>query len=92
MFYSLEKKGVLEAVMERFEKQRLPRILDIKKMVDNGETLNELDIAFLKEVLADTSQYKDFVDKHPEFQGLYTRVVHLYDQITSQALENEKKA
>ena len=48
--------------------------------------------AFLKEVLTDTERYKGFVDKHPEFQDLYTRVVHLYEQITERALENEKKA
>jgi len=56
MYYSLEKKGVLEAVMQRFEKQRLPRILDIKRMVDRGEVLCKLDIEFLEEVFRDTQQ------------------------------------
>ena len=76
--------------MERFQKQRLPRILDIKELVDKGRTLNDHDIAFLEEVFEDTRQYQGFVDKHPEFQDLYARVVHLYEQITERALENEK--
>jgi hypothetical protein len=92
MYYSLEKKGVLEVVMERFEKQRLPRILDIKKMVDRGEVLCNLDIEFLEEVCHDTQQYKHFVDEHPEFQQLYSTVAHLYDEIAKKALENENKS
>ena len=89
MYYSLERKGVLEVVMDRFEKQRLPRILDIKKMVDRGELLSVLDIEFLEEVCSDTQQYKHFVDGHPEFQKLYARVAHLYDEIATKALNNE---
>jgi len=92
MYYSLEKKGVLEAVMQRFEKQRLPRILDIKKMVDRGEVLCKLDIEFLEEVFRDTQQYRHFVDEHPEFQKLYATVAHLYDEIAKKALDNENKS
>jgi hypothetical protein len=91
MYYSLEQQGVLEVVMERFEKHRLPRILDIKTMVDRGEVLSKLDIEFLEQVCRDTQQYKHFVDGHPEFQQLYARVAHLYDEIARKALENENK-
>jgi hypothetical protein len=91
MYYSLEQKGVLEVVMQRFEKQRLPRIMDIKKMVDRGEVLCKLDIDFLEEVCRDTQQYKHFVDAHPEFQKLYASVAHLYDEIAKKALDNENK-
>jgi len=89
MYYALKQEGVLEVLMERFEKQRLPRILDIKKMVDRGEVLCNFDIKFLEEVFHDTQQYKQFVDEHPEFQKLYARVAHLYDEIAKKALENE---
>lgn len=91
MYTSLEHKGVLEVVMMRFEKQRLPRILDIKKLVDRGEALSDFDIEFLEEVFLDTQQYKHFVDTHPEFQKLYASVAHLYNEIASEALETEKK-
>jgi len=92
MQYSMEQEGVLTAVMERFEKHRLPRILDIKEKVEQGGKLSDPDIDFLEEVLTDTQRYKQFVDKHPEFQELYTRVVHLYERLTDQALENEKNS
>jgi hypothetical protein len=32
------------------------------------------------------------VDKHPELQDLYVRVVALYTEITEKALENEQRA
>ena len=54
MGYSLEQEGVLSAVMERFEKQRLPRVLKIKEKVDQGGRLDDADIAFLEEVFEDT--------------------------------------
>jgi len=91
MYTSLEQAGVLEVVMKRFEEQRLPRILDIKKSVDRGDTLSGLDIEFLEQVFLDTQQYAHFVDTHPDFQSLYARVAHLYNEIASEALENEKK-
>ena len=91
MYYALENKGVLDVVIRRFEEHRLPRILDIKKLVDRGEVLGKLDLEFLEEVCRDTQQYKFFVDKHPEFQELYAEVAHLYDEIAKKALCNEKK-
>ena len=92
MPYSLEQPGVLTVVLERFEKQRLPRILDIMEMLNQGGTLNNFDILFLEDVLKDTQQYKHFADEHPEFQQLYARVAHLYDQMTARALANELDA
>lgn len=91
MYYKLESEGVLAVVMERFQKQRLPRILDIDALVDRGQLLSDMDIAFLNEVFEDTRQYGDFVAHHPEFKELYTRVVHLYEGITEKALANERK-
>ena len=89
MFTSLENQGVLATVLERFEKQRLPRILDIKQLVDQGGTLNEYDIEFLEEVLHDTKEYQPFVAEHTEYRDLFARTVHLYQEITTKALENE---
>ena len=48
MYFSLEDKGVLETVLHRFEHQRLPRILDIRQIVDQGGALSDMDIAFLE--------------------------------------------
>ena len=87
----LDQPGVLAVVLERFQKQRLPRILDIKESVDRGETLDDFDIEFLEQVFEDTRQYEPFVDEHPEFQKLFATVAHLYHTIASEALDNETR-
>lgn len=88
----LDNPGVLATVMERFEKHRLPRILDIKEMVERGESLKEFEIEFLRKVFEDAQRYQPFVQTHPEFQQLFATVTHLYHSITSAALANETQA
>ena len=90
MSESEKDAGIMEVLIERFQQQRLPRALDLKEKVDRGEPLDEWDTAFLEEVLEDAEEAKLLVDKHPEYQDLYARAVHLYKEITEKALENEK--
>jgi hypothetical protein len=85
------EEGVALAILERFEKIRLPRTLNIKEKVDRGEKLDDFDIEFLEEVLRDSEEIKRYVDRHPDFQSLYTRALNLYGDITKKALENEQK-
>jgi len=89
---SEKEAGILAVLIERFEQQRLPRALDLKDKVDKGERLDEWDTAYLEEILEDAEEVKLLVDKHPEYQDLYARAVHLYKEITQKALENEKGA
>ena len=84
--------AVLQTLVERFEKQRLPRALALKEKVDQGGLLDEWDTAYLEEVLEDSEQVKALVDEHPEYQDLYARAVHLYNMITEKALENAKES
>jgi hypothetical protein len=82
--------GVIMALIERFEKQRLPRLQALKEKVDSGELLSAADIEFLDTIIHDAQNSKPLIDRHPEWQKFCANVVHLYETITEKALENEK--
>jgi hypothetical protein len=77
--------GVILALMQRFNEHRLPKILALKKRVEQGECLSEYDIS-------DSNHAIPLIDKHPELQSIATRAISLYKEITEKALENEKQS
>jgi hypothetical protein len=87
-----KEAGIIQALAERLEKQRLPIAIELKAKVDQGGLLNGADIAFLEEVFADARQLKPLLDAHPEWQDLAARMLGLYGEITAKALENEQAA
>ena len=82
--------GVATVIIERLEKERLPRALDLKAKVDAGGQLDDMDIAFLERVFADSEDLKPLLDRHPEYNELASRMMRLYQEITARGLENEK--
>jgi hypothetical protein len=84
--------GISEVLIERFEHDRLPRILKIKDHVDRGFPLEETQLLFLQQVLEDAQKNQGRVDSIPDCRDLFAQVVHLYHEITEKALENESKA
>lgn len=86
------QEGLMVALMQRFKHQRLPRILAIKKHVDQGRRLGEYDRIFLQEVMQDARRNIRKVEDIPECQHLFIQLVGLYKEIIDRALENEKRA
>jgi hypothetical protein len=84
--------GVLKAVLDRLNTQRLPRLLGLQEKVDRGERLSDRDLAFLSEALANAQDLKGYADRNPDAQSVYARVVGLYKAITEKALGNEGDA
>lgn len=88
---SEEELGVIYTLIERFEKQRLPRLLELKKRVDRGEVLGESDLRFMYQVTRDAQRSKRLIDRHPEWHKFCSEVIHLYEEIAEKALDNEKE-
>ena len=86
-----EDAGVIAVLVQRFEGERLPRALDLKEKVDRGETLNDIDIAFLEQVLEDANKLGPLLERHDEYHKLVAQATSLYKEITDKALENEKR-
>ena len=86
-----ENEGILLALLERLEKTRLPRALEIKERVDQGSVLSVSEMDFLKRIISDAQEYQHYIDQRPDLQALFTRGVSLYFEIVQKAVENEKK-
>ncbi|SMF40710.1 hypothetical protein SAMN02745866_02641 [Alteromonadaceae bacterium Bs31] len=84
-----EDKGILEVLLERLVKQRLPHALALEKKVDQGDVLNDYDIQFLAEVLRDIGRAKPVYDRHPDYQPLIAKLMSLYAHIIERGAENE---
>jgi len=82
--------GAAIVLFDEFREEVLPKILEIKKRLDQGECLDHWDIDFLKDVFKHAQQAKPLFDRHPEYQEAYAQAVHLYKQITDEAVLNEK--
>lgn len=83
--------ALIQVLVDRLEKIRLPIALELKDKVDQGELLTDREIEYLEKVLGDVEQIKPLIDRHPEWQELVARVAGLYNDITTKALENENK-
>ncbi|MDO8842885.1 MAG: hypothetical protein Q7U98_16900 [Methylicorpusculum sp.] len=81
--------GVITVLLERFEKQRLPRVLGIKAKVDDLQCLEEIDIKFLKGLIIDAQNNMPVFQRHPEFKELIGKITFLYHEITEKALNNQ---
>ena len=84
--------GLIEVLLERLEKQRLPRLLDIEIKVDAGEPLLDEDLVFLENAITDGRKAMPLIDRHPEYHHLAVQVVELYKKITEKALQIEKSS
>jgi len=84
-------KGVILVLLERFNKQRFPRALGLKKKVDSGELLDDYDHKYIEEILKDTSQVRLLIERNPEYKDLAEKTINLWNEIIEKDIENQEK-
>ena len=84
--------GMITVLMEHFERQQLGRALGLLRAITAGERIQDHDWHFLEGACRQAIQSKSVVDALPQYQPLFLQTVHLYREISTRALENEKKA
>jgi len=82
--------GVIAVLAKRMVEERLPKALELKERVDRGEVLNELDLAFLEQVLSDANAARPLMKGNSRVLDVAGRMLQLYKEITAKALENEQ--
>lgn len=84
--------GLLQVLLERLEKQRLPRLLELKKKVVSNKPLDDLDLDFLETSIDDARKFLPLIERNPEYQPLAAKVMSLYKEISETALQIDKSS
>jgi len=87
-----EELGLVTTLLERYTKQRLPKLLEMKERLDRGEKLDDYDMELLETIEHDREQTLAVAERHKELHLIAMKAINLYHEITSKALENEQKS
>jgi hypothetical protein len=88
----LGKPGTEQALVERFVKQELPKVLDLKTKVDGGAKLTDVELDLLSGIIEKAHNYEQFLHYWPKYKPVIAQILDTYNEITTKALENEQSS
>lgn len=80
--------GVVQVVLERYNREWLPALLEMRAKVDRGEALDDRELSLLSKAIEEARGGATFAKSHPEFKSLIDRATALYDHIEARHKEN----
>ena len=80
---------IITAALKRLNEFRLPRAISLKKKVDGGEVLNDVDLNFLRRALDDAREMSPILERNPEYLELRDKAIGLCEQILQRNAENQ---
>lgn len=83
-------KGIILALLERFNTQRLPLAQALKKKVDSGVLLDGSEHQQLYLVEEDLNKVRALIERNPEYKDLAAEILHLWTEIIKKEIENQK--
>jgi hypothetical protein len=85
-----KETGTIAVLAKRMVEERLPKALALQERINKGGLLNDLDLAFLEEVVKDAAAIKPLLKDNQRLTEVAASMVRLYKEISDKALENEK--
>jgi len=83
-------EGTIAALLKRI-KRRIPNLLAIKKRLEAGGTLSNLETTELEKMITGSEDTRALFERHPEYQELVAKIFSLIEEITEMAVANEEK-
>ncbi len=85
-----EDEGTIEVLLSKIAKTTLPKVLTIKKKLDEGKKLNNYDIDFLLDTYERNRKNREIFHRHQEYIEFEAELMTLYAKVIQEGLENEK--
>ncbi|MCW8879146.1 MAG: hypothetical protein OQK04_19435 [Kangiellaceae bacterium] len=82
--------GVIKELLDRFNHQHLPRVLEIKSRLEEGKSLRQSDTNFLLLVASDSLTMRGLIERNPTYKPLATKILIFFHQVIATALENQE--
>lgn len=87
----VDDTDVSNDLIDKLEKQTLPRLVDTMKKVVMGGKLSETDIRCMSQFNHYTQQNKLLIERSPKLQKLCNEIFDLYIEIVDKSLDNAEK-